>query len=201
MIFKLIGLLFIAVIIWLVDRETFEQRYEFDLFNLRTRYCESSLFRERCSEPIDHPTAKRLRELGVLPPVSEEDAQWELNSGFKHRKLLEIVRGWRGPGRDYIRALGPTTWLTPVPFPGEEDLSQNPWVRWALQEPDDVRAFWHEQREIAAADPNYAATRLMFAGDWLQQTWEPLTLENVNAEITSRFLEYGMSSTSPKSSE
>src|SRR5436853_3657868 len=85
-----------------------ESTFEFDGVNLRLRGC--SRYRawlvgvvlwERCSPPEDHPTAARLRELGVLSPVREEASRWLLIKGF-----TAGVRGWIGQGREYVRALG-----------------------------------------------------------------------------------------------
>lgn len=190
------GVLICVAVVWFVDRETFEERYEFDLVNLRMRYCTASLFRESCGEPVEHPTARRLRQLEVLPPVSEEDAQWELIKGFKHSKWLIIVRGWHGPGRDYIRGLGASSWLTPVPLPVEEELSQNPWIRWVENDPAGVRQFWREQRQIAASDPHLAGLRMKILGGSFERLSDKLTLEIVNAELAHWLTEFGVNDSS-----
>ena len=73
-----------------------EYTFEFDAANLRLREC--SRYRswvfgfvlwERCSPPADHPTAARLREIGVLPPVAESESRWVLIKGFTSGE-----RGW-----------------------------------------------------------------------------------------------------------
>src|SRR4051812_10147063 len=78
-----------------------ESTSEFDGVNLRLRGCSRTrswllgfVMREQCSEPWDHPTAGRLRELGVLAPVREEDSRWLIIKGF-----TPGVRGWIGPGK------------------------------------------------------------------------------------------------------
>jgi hypothetical protein len=136
-----------------------ENTLEFDSVNLRLRECSRSRSRllgfalsERCSPPSDHPTAARLRELGVVAPVSEGDARWVLIKGFKSG-----VRGWKGAGSEYLRALGPTSFGTPVPLPAGEDLSRNVWVRWATRDAAAAGQFWREVRE-QSLDPR--------DGDW-----------------------------------
>lgn len=132
-----------------------EETYEFDGANYRlracSRYCSFLLgftIWERCSAARDHPTAVRLRELGVLPPVNEADTRWLLIKGFTWG-----VRGWIGPGREYLRVLGPTTFITPVPLPTAEDLSANVWVRWAEKDLSAAKHFWQLVRVLAVDQP------------------------------------------------
>src|SRR5262245_21973908 len=93
-----------------------EDTFEFDGANYRLRECSrarSWLFGfvlwERCSSPADHPTAVRLRELGVIPSVSEADSRWLLIKGFTWG-----ARGWKGVGSSYVRVLAATSFGTPV---------------------------------------------------------------------------------------
>lgn len=139
-----------AVLMVLVLFPLHEYTFEFDEVNLRLREC--SRYRswvmgivvwERCSPPADHPTATRLRELGVLPPVKEGEAKWVLNKGF-----TPGVRGWVGPGKWSVRALGVTSFGTPVTLPAKEDVAANPWVRWAAADPAGAAHFWREAREF-----------------------------------------------------
>ena len=143
-----------------------ESTYEFDGFNLRTRSCRRTrcwlpgwVVRERCSPPADHSTAVRLRGLGVLTPVSERDANWVLIKGFKPG-----VRGWSGPGREFLQVLGPTTFGTPVAFPATQDVSKNSWVRWAVEDPQTATQFWsHYQAEVAH---DWRGSRYLYASQF-----------------------------------
>jgi hypothetical protein len=121
-----------------------EYTIELDGVNLRMREC--SRYRswllgiqlwERCGVAWDHPTAARLRELGALAPVSEDDAHWVLVKGF-----TSGVRGWTGPGRHYVVALGASSFGTPVTLPAEENISQNVWIRLAEKDAEEARRFW-----------------------------------------------------------
>src|SRR5689334_25252183 len=67
---------------FVIAKITAEIRYEFDTINLRTRVCHGCIFYETCSEPIEHLTAKKLREMKILEPISDEIARWELIKGF-----------------------------------------------------------------------------------------------------------------------
>jgi hypothetical protein len=65
-----------------------EETYEFDASNLRMRSCSRGrswvfgvVLWEHCGPAADHPTGRRLRELGVVPPVNEADARWVLVKG------------------------------------------------------------------------------------------------------------------------
>lgn len=129
-----------------------ESTIELDCVNLRIRECSryrswllGFVLRETCTAPWEHPTAVRLRELGVLAPVRDEHAQWAMIKGFKVG-----VRGWYGAGHDYLYALGPVTMLTPAPWPANEDLSKNIWVEWAVKDPAAAKHFWQEVQAIAA---------------------------------------------------
>ncbi|MGD9647614.1 MAG: hypothetical protein AB7U73_18010 [Pirellulales bacterium] len=157
---------------------TAERRYEFDTVNLRMRYCEANLFYEHCGQPVDHATGQRLRELGVLPPVSATEAKWELIKGFKPG-----VRGWMGYGHDYVRRLGASTWLTPVPLPASENLVENIWVRWATNNSDDARAFWQAQRALAPAQPILAVDRLLVAMRYLEDHDARASNDEVETQI------------------
>jgi hypothetical protein len=128
-----------------------EYTFEFDGVNLRLRDCTryrswllGFVLWEQCSPPHDHPTAIRLRELEVLGPVREQDAQWLLIKGF-----TSGVRGWIGPGRDYVRAMGASSFGTPVTLPAEEDVSKNLWVKWAVKDPPAAKHFWQEMQATA----------------------------------------------------
>lgn len=128
-----------------------EYTSEFDGFNLRTRSCVryramilQFVLYEHCSEPEDHPTAARLRQLGVLAPVNAEKSQWLLIKGF-----TAGIRGWHGQGKTYLRALGRYMALSPVPYPIADDLSQNNWVRWAAHNPEAARKFWRHFQFVA----------------------------------------------------
>jgi hypothetical protein len=142
-------LLFVGIgIVCLIPKE--EYTFEFDGVNLQLRDC--SRYRswlwgfviwERCSAPQEHPTAVRLRQLGALGPNRSEDERWLLMSGFKPG-----VRGWRGPGRDYVRALGATTFGTAVTLPAQEELAENLWIKWALADPPAVKHFWQELQSV-----------------------------------------------------
>jgi hypothetical protein len=135
-----------------------ESTYEFDGVNLRLRSCSRyrswvlgvALF-ERAEGEADHPTAGRLRALGVLPKADEARARWVLIKGFKPG-----VSGWKGAGADYLRALGPTTWGTPVALPAGEDLSKNVWVRWAEADPKAAAEFWKTFQSAGVADYRHA---------------------------------------------
>jgi hypothetical protein len=129
-----------------------EYTFEFDGVNLRLRDCSryrSWLFGfvlwESCSPPVEHPTSARLRELGVLEPIREESSRWLLIKGF-----TPGVRGWIGPGREYVRALGAFSLGTPVTLPAKEDLSKNLWVEWAIKDPEAARHFWKEMQGVAS---------------------------------------------------
>jgi hypothetical protein len=128
-----------------------ESTFEFDGVNLRLRdcsRCRSWLFGfvlwENCSPPHEHPTAVRLRELGVLGPVREQDSQWLLIKGF-----TSGVRGWVGGGREYVRTLGAAFYGTPVTLPADEDLSKNLWIEWAIKDPPAAKHFWQEVQAVA----------------------------------------------------
>src|SRR5213082_1765112 len=88
------------------------------------------IIREQCSEPQEHATAARLRELGTLALIIEEACHWLLMMGRKPN-----VRGWIGPGRNYVRSLGAHSFGTPVTLPVGEDLGRNIWVMWAVKDP------------------------------------------------------------------
>lgn len=157
---------------------TAERRWEFDTVNFRTRYCEANLFHERRGQPVNHATGLRLRELGVLPPVSDAEAKWELIKGFKPG-----VRGWIGHGHDYVSRLGASTWLTPVSLPAGESLAENIWVRWAMNNPDDARMFWQMQRSLAQTQPSLAAYRLWYAMRYLNDHEARASYVEVESEI------------------
>lgn len=149
-----------------------ESTFEFDAVNLRLRDCSryrSWLFGfvlwERCRPPTDHPTAARLRELGVLPPVSEADSRWTLIKGF-----TSGVRGWKGAGSVFVRALGATSFGAPVTLPAAEDLSANVWVRWAEKDRAAASHFWSEARAVALGERGgwRAAQYLLAAGGLLE---------------------------------
>ena len=121
-----------------------ESTYEFDAVNFRLRVCERArafafgfVMWERCGPVADHPTAARLRELGVIGPVNEPATRWVLIKGRRPG-----VRGWHGEGKTYLRALGETSFGTPVPLPVNEQLAKNAWVRWAVHDPAAARRFW-----------------------------------------------------------
>jgi hypothetical protein len=150
-----------------------EFTFEFDGVNLRLRECfryRSWLFGfvlwERCGSPTDHPTAARLRELGVLPPMVEADSRWLLIKGFTSE-----VRGWKGAGSYFVRALGATTYGAPVTLPAAEDLSGNVWVRWAEKDRAAAIHFWAETRAIAVGEQGgrRAAQYLLAAGELLEE--------------------------------
>lgn len=164
---------------------TAERRWEFDTLNFRTRYCEANLFHERCGQPVNHATGLRLRELGVLPPISDMGAKWELIKGFKLG-----VRGWRGYGQDYVSRLGATTWLTPVSLPADESLAENIWVRWAMNNPDDARKFWQMQRWLAPTQSSLAAYRLWYAMRYLNDHDTRASYDEVESEIRRSLPEY-----------
>ncbi|HEX3658259.1 MAG TPA: hypothetical protein VHV55_20895 [Pirellulales bacterium] len=130
---------------------TSEYTFEFDGVNLRMRECVRTrswlfgfLLSERCSPPQEHPTAVRLRELAVLAPVQDAESQWLLVKGFRSG-----WRGWKGDGALYVRYLGASTVATPVPFPAEETLSDNIWVKWALNDPKAAADFWSDFQTVA----------------------------------------------------
>src|SRR5262245_36020266 len=152
-----------------------ESTFEFDCVNFRVRYCERTRTRlfdwvlsERCSEPEEHAVGQRLRELGVLEPVRPQAAEWILMSGFKPG-----VRGWRGPGRHFITALGEVSFGTAVTLPAEENLAENAWVKWASRDPIAAREFWEKFRTFAeerGKDDGYSqAWYLQAAKDYLEQ--------------------------------
>jgi hypothetical protein len=165
---------------------TAEKRYEFDIVNLRMRYCEGNCFRERCSEPIEHSTATKLRELALLEPISEQDARWELIKGFKMG-----VRGWIGSGRSYVTALGAHTMLTPVTLPAGEDVSKNVWVRWALSDPAGAKQFWKTQRSLAQKEPWLSGERVVVAQRILEAHDANIGLEEFNVELLQNLPELG----------
>lgn len=165
---------------------TSEARYEFDIVNLRMRYCEGNCFRERCSKPIEHSTGTKLRELGILEPISDQDARWELIKGFK-----KGVRGWIGTGRSYVTALGAHTMLTPVTLPAGEDVSKNLWVRWALSDPAGAKQFWKTQRSLAQKEPWLSGERVAVAQRILEAHDANASLEKLNAEIRQYLPELG----------
>jgi hypothetical protein len=132
----------------------YEFTFEFDSVNLRLRDC--ARYRswllgftlwQSCSPPDSHPTATRLRELGVLPEIDEQDSQWVLIKGFKSG-----VRGWKGRGSYILQALGATTFGTPVTLPAKEDVTQNVWVKWTVKDPEASAHFWKEVRALAFQD-------------------------------------------------
>ena len=151
-----------------------ESTFEFDAANLRLRECSRSrswmlgfAFSERCSPTSDHPTAARLRELGVIPAVIEADARWVLIKGFKPG-----VRGWKGAGSEYLRALGPTSFGTPVALPASEDVSSNVWIRWAAKDSAAASQFWGDVRKhvLGGRDGSWEAARsLMVVGRLLEE--------------------------------
>jgi hypothetical protein len=148
-----------------------ESTFEFDGVNLRSRECfrnRSWLFHfvlsEQCSEPQDHAAALRLRELGVLGPILEKESHWLLIQGYKTG-----VRRWRGPGRDYVRNLGATTFGAAVVLPAEEDLSENIWVKWAVKDPKGATHFWQELQSVAMKQPGLGGAFLRAAEEYLQE--------------------------------
>jgi hypothetical protein len=139
-----VGVLLAATVAAVIVYPIRESTYEFDAVNLRSRAClryRSALLgfvlRERCGGVTEHPTATRLRELGVLSPVNESAAHWVLIKGFKPG-----VSGWSGTGKEYLGYLGATTFGTPVPFAAKEDLERNVWVKWAVRDPGASKRFW-----------------------------------------------------------
>jgi hypothetical protein len=164
-----------------------EQTFEFDAANLRLRDCSryrSLILRfalwERCGPPKDHPTAIRLRELGMISAVRETEARWTLIKGFTFS-----VRGWKGAGSDFLRALGPTSFGTPVPLPTDEDLSQNVWVRWAEKDPQAAAHFWMEVRKIVLdqRDGGWRAANFLLAA---RTFLEERDLQVSGAEVEAR---------------
>lgn len=134
-----------------------ESTYEFDAVNFRLRACKRAralafgfVLWERCGPVADHPTAARLRELGVVGPVKKTRTRWVLIKGFKPG-----VRGWHGDGKRCLRALGETSFGTPVPLPANEQLDRNAWVRWALHDPAASRRFWARVQNAPADDWHY----------------------------------------------
>src|SRR5262245_48144476 len=128
-----------------------EETFEFDCVNLRLRECSRCRSRllgfvlwENCSQPWEHPTAARLREIGMIPAVREEDSRWLLIKGF-----TTGVRGWIGAGREYVRGLGAASFGTPVTLPAQEDVSENIWVRWAVKHPKGSKQFWQAFLDLA----------------------------------------------------
>jgi hypothetical protein len=156
----------LAVVVLFPKAET---TFEFDAVNLRDRVCKRQrswlldfVFYDRFDPPRDHPTAVRLRELGVLPAVREQEARWVLIKGF-----TSGVKGWKGNGRHYLDALGATTFGTPVPGWADENLSANPWVRWAVKDKVEATAFWPEFQTYAVKRPDFGGLYLMGARDCL----------------------------------
>lgn len=134
-----------------------ESTYEFDAVNFRLRACKRArafafgfVLWERCAPVADHPTAARLRELGAVGPLNEPATRWVLIKGSKPG-----VRGWHGEGKRYLRALGETSFGTPVPLPVNEHLDQNAWVRWAIHDPAASRRFWVRVQNAPADDWHY----------------------------------------------
>lgn len=168
-----------------LGKSTAESRHEFDMVNLRTRFCKGNIYHERCSEPVEHAVGIRLRELGVLPPVSESEAHWDLIKGFKPG-----VRGWKGNGGDYLRRLGESTRLTPVPLPAAEDVSDNIWVRWATNNADDSRRFWDVQRSLVRSRPSFAVHQLLVASRYLEAHEARATFAEIDAEIRRALPEF-----------
>lgn len=163
-----------------------EVTYEFDCLNLRLRYCERtrlSLFdvvlSEKCSTPKDHAVATKLRELGILEPVDERESRWELVAGFKPG-----VRGWRGNGRMCIRALGATTFGTAVTLPAEEDMATNVWVKWALQDADAARQFWHKRQLMVAQNCDASIFYLYLTKEYLEGHKGPVALRDLETQVT-----------------
>jgi hypothetical protein len=120
-----------------------EFTFEFDGVNLRLRECSRTrswlfgfIIKEQCCEPQEHATASRLRELGILAPIVEEDSQWLLIRGHKPN-----VRGWIGPGRNYVRGLGAYSFGTAVTLPADEDLEKNIWIKWSVKDPKGAKHF------------------------------------------------------------
>ena len=158
-----------------------EQTYEFDAGNFRLRYCErwrawlfGTVLRERCGPPSDHPVAVRLRELGALENASETRTRWVLIKGRKPG-----VRGWSGEGKEYIRALGATSFGTPVPLPTDEGLNRNGWIRWASRDPRAVNRYWARVRSAPAGD--YHVLRLAGHARGYLET-HPLPADEVELE-------------------
>lgn len=164
-----------------------EDTFEFDGVNLRLRECSRSRFRlfgivlwERCSPPQDHPTAVRLRELGVLSPIAEADSQWLLIKGF-----TSGVRGWIGPGREYVRSLGAYSFGTPVILPLAEDLAQNVWIQWAIKTPAAAQQFWAAFQALVRQKRHggyNAALYLRAAREYLEQKKLEVTVAELDAQ-------------------
>lgn len=163
-----------------------EETFEFDGVNLRLRECSRSrsrllgfVFWEHCSQPWDHPTAVRLRELGMIPPVREEDSRWLLIKGF-----TTGVRGWMGAGREYVRGIGAASFGTPVTLPAQEEVSENTWVRWAVKDPEGSKQFWQSFLDLARQNLHggyYNAYFLRAAKDYLEERKLEITVPELQA--------------------
>ena len=161
-----------------------EATYEFDIVNLRTRSCSRThsllfgiLLRESCSAPKDHPTAVRLRELGVIGLVVEEESRWVLSRGFKAG-----VRGWQGPGGYYIWSLGATTFGSAVRLPAQEDMAQNLWIRWATKDMEGAKRFWKQLRDFAMQS-DYSGMYLHRAKEYLEARKIEVDAERMEADL------------------
>ena len=150
-----------------------ESTFEFDGVNLRLRECSRSrswllgfVMWEKCGRPADHPTAVRLRELGVVPPVSEAESRWLLIKGFTSGE-----RGYKGAGSSFVRAVGASSVGTPVTLPAADDLSGNVWVLWAEKDRVAATHFWSEARSLALRERGgwRAAQYLLSAGELLEE--------------------------------
>lgn len=161
-----------------------EYALEFDSANLRlqnsTRY-RSRLFGfvlwERYSLPEEHPTGARLRTLGVLPPIREEESRWILIKQFTSGGR----RSSKGTGSYFLESLGATTFGTPVTLSAAESLDENIWVRWAVKDPTAAKHFWQEVRVVSAEAANdwKGVNYLLAAREYLEQH----KLEVVGAEV------------------
>lgn len=148
----IVGVAVAVVVVCLFPVE--ESTHEFDAVNFRLRACKRArafsfgfVMWERCGPVAHHPTAARLRELGVIGPVNEPASRWVLIKGRRPG-----VRGWHGEGKTYLRALGETSLGTPVPLPVSEQLATNAWVRWAIHDPAAARRFWARAQRAPADD-------------------------------------------------
>jgi hypothetical protein len=161
-----------------------EVTFEFDTVNFRDRECQRDrskwfgfVLREKCFKAEEHAVARRLRELGVLEPIHEEDSRWELMAGFKPG-----VRGWRGEGKYFIRELGEVTFGTAVTFPAKEDLEKNIWVHWAQQDPKIAKQFWANLQSFVRKG-GYGSLYLRIAKTYLKENKFKIDLPAMEAFI------------------
>jgi hypothetical protein len=163
-----------------------ESFYEFDVVNFRLRYCERIVFYSTkipfwstCSEPTEHEVGSKLREMGILAPIREDETKWVFMRGFRSDSR---VRGWRGDGTGYVRGLGASTFGAPVTLPANEDLEKNVWVLWAKRDPQQSKQFW-QRLEAFAKNGGSGGSVLAHCKMVLEEHKGNATLADLEAEL------------------